>query len=424
MTLQTGMITNLNDVLNVLATFLAAHGWTIDGNWLEPVFVRNQIVATPSPPLPAEEWWRYGRRLHAHKGPLYIHAQDFWYTYNFAYGTVNNFGLVGALQGPGIALTVATGVDPVTVAGFPLSHYNSSGPADPNFFTQPGVPVNNVGTPRTTIMPVCNIVSQPLGRWRPAIPGGPNAIMDATDPMSNPGGDPLLPAPFGAPGGAAAPMKYWLLCDAAGDNVIMVVDRSGVDYPEIGNTPYLYFGDMSATKGGAWAGGIYGGASHGCNNVWNIVLNEYHHCTRFAPPGGQRDSGGAPCFLMLDADGYSGWYTLGNHGGNGTGHEFTSTTVLTAKPGDANRDPLGLQDPGILPMTLRYRDTTVAPGPPMLATYWAIRRANGLWSMIGILPEIYQARVKGASLGTVASMPTGTKEAIYFDGFAVVSEIP
>jgi hypothetical protein len=411
-TFQTGTITNLNDVLDVLATFLTSIGWTVDGNWREPIFVRNQIIATPSPPLPQEKWWRYGRRIHAHKGPLYISAQDFWYTYDFSYGTTNNFSLVGALQGPGISMTVSSGlntVSPGVDADHPLSDYDGAGPAFPNFFTQPGVPDNGAGVTRTFIMPLPLITGQPLGRWRPVIGGGPNALMDPTSVLSNPGGDPDLPAPF------VTPMTYWLMSDVAGDNVFMIVDRSNTDYSWIQTTPYLYFGDMSATKGGAWTGGLYAGASHGNTGVFELVLDEPFHCTRFAPPGAQRD-GSVASILLADVDSWSGWLSL--MGSNsGTARHFVSTTVLDPKPTDFNQNPLGIGDPSILPMTLRRRNSSVAPGPPCLPTYWVVKRDNGLWSLMGSLPDVYQARTVGVSLGSAA--PAGADDLIYFDGYAI-----
>jgi hypothetical protein len=123
--------------------------------------------------------------------------------------------------------------------------------------------------------------------------------------------------------------------------------------------------------------------------------------------------------LLADIDSWVGKYAgLGNNGGTvGTGRDFASTTVLDPKPSDFNQNPLGILDPSILPMILRRRNSSVAPGPPCLPTYWLAQRDNGLWSMLGSLRDVYQARIHGISIGTAA--PAGADDLIYFDGFAI-----
>lgn len=410
MSYQTGTIAKLNDVLNVLATFLAANGWTIGGNWNEPMYVRT---------ISGDLRWRYGRRIYATKGTMAISAQDFYYTHTVTYGTFSGAG-AGATVGPGIAITVGTAVGGVgggTDAGHPLSGYNLTGPAAfPTFQDILGVPQSASGVTRTFIMPLPDCVSHPMGSYN----GGLND-MQPTFAASNPSGDPTLPTFFGPIGGAATPMKYWLIADSAGGNIMMVVDRTGYDLSTICTTPYLYFGDMSAEKGGAWTGGQYLGASLGCNETFLIVAGEFNHVNRFGPPGALRDTGSLTTVLKAQIDGFDGWVGLGNNLGNTvwTGRNFNSTTMLEAKVGDPNSALLGIVNHGALFTTLRSRGSTLANGPVCLPTYWLAQRDNTLWSLLGVLPDVYQAKTKGMYPGKVVLLDDAVTQMIYFDGFAV-----
>ena len=401
MSYQTGTIAKLNDVLNVLATFLTANGWTIYGNWLEPVYVRPQNVVTTV--SQDELWWRFARRLHASKSGVYISAQDFFYTYDFSYGTTKG-ALAGVVQGPGIAVTISTsfnagsaGVD----AGHPYTGYNASGPPFPGFYSQPGVPLKAGGSARTFIMPLPQCISHPLGRWWSG-----DHVMNPASAISNPGLDATLPAVFGVPAGAAVPMPYWLFCDATGDNVVFVVDRTGVDFNYIQASPYLFFGTVNSTKSGAWTGGPYCGASRGNDNAWSVVLNEPWRFQHFGPPGAESDgSQTTPMVLRVDVDTVVGGYF--EMDGN-----LTSTTVLNPKPPEG---VIGSPPAGLAGMTLRMRSSSMANGAPCLPTYWAVKRDSGLYSLVATLPNVYQAKTQGMSVG----QDDGSGTVAYFDGFAV-----
>lgn len=403
MSYQTGTIANLNDVLKVLGDFLAANGWAVYGNWLEPV--QTQILPTSDPAYFGRAW-RFGRRLMASKGAVFIAAQDFFYTMDRSYGTYHSLG-VGVFQGPGIAITIGTafndpgGFSAGNDAAHPVHGYDASGPlyaaldwiplANP-----PIAPAN--GRVRTFIMPLPNLSAAPTGNYHPMefVAGDPLYHYMGTNV-----GEEQLIAPFGTPGGAAKPMKYWLMCDATGDNVVMVVDRSGVNAAPVSDTPYLYFGDMSVTKGGAWVGGAYCGASLGCDAPFIFTFANANNASRWAPPGALRDDGSLPMVLRMTVDTFAGWVGLGKNTDTniGTGRSLASSTLLVPKPADGNPNPLGTLDPGIVMNTLRLRRSSVGNGGPCLPTYWVVQRDNGNWSLAGLLPDVFQVQTLGIAAG-------------------------
>lgn len=425
-TLESGLIVNLNDVLDVLATFLTRHGWTIYGNWREPVAMLKETTSNPAVFGYA---WRYGRRLHANKGAVYITAQDYFYTMDRTYGTFHALG-VGVYQGPGIALSIGTGWADAgfgagTDAAHPIAGYNGTGPTHDiadwvNVANPPIAPGN--GRARTFIMPLPNVVGQPNGDWHNTAwtLGDPLDHTMAEDP-ANPG----MPAPFGTPGGAAKAMRYWLMCDDAGDNVMMVVDRSGVNAAPVSGTPYLYFGDLSATKGGAWVGGAYAGASLGNDSTYILTLDNANNVNRFAAPGAMTDNGTVPMVVRMTVDSFTGWAGLGNNADPniGTGRSLASSGMVVPKPGDGNTLPFGLVDPGILAKTLRFRDSAMANGAPLLPLYLVAQRDNGNWSLAAILPGIYQANTNGIAIGKYDNTGATLTPVIYFDGFAYVGTL-
>lgn len=403
MTFQTGTVTNLNDLLDQFATFLAAAGWTIVGNWREPMLMSIGTFVGPGGSEP-DYVWRWGRRLHVQKGTKCISMQDFYVTKDIEYGTNGTLN-----AGPGIAASISTSINAQPAIQPLASDYDGTGPAQFPTFTQPGASGSVNGIIRTVIMPLPTLVSQVGGTWRAS-----THVMSETVVG--------LPGPFGVPGGAAIPLPYWFMSDATGDNVIMAVLRGG-DAAFINRTPYLYFGELR--KGGVWTGGNYLGASHGNNNCF--ISAATFGTPRFGPPGAMADGFSIHTLLRADVDSFINKYiglSTNIDPNVQTGKSFSSTTSLLPKNdlGDPSSGVFGIEANGLWYGSLRFRRSIVGNAAPLLPTYWVAKRdvINGvqMYSLLGVLPNIYQAETTGFSPGTEWAARDGTVYVI-FDGYAV-----
>lgn len=402
MAYQTGTVANLNDLLAEFATFLAGAGWTIVGNWREPIVMFTSISFPPGGPQTTYHW-RWGRRLHVSKGTKFISMQDAYITKDIVYGT--NPGTLGNLaNGPQISASISSSIN-----AQPADHP----PGDPPYtgmpsmfptYTQPGAPGSVNGIIRTVTMPLPSVVAQPAGTWIAGLGGG-EAPID-------------LPAPFGAPGGAADPCRYWFMSDATGDNVIMCTVRTG-DLSYIPLVSYLYFGSLR--KGGVWPGGEYLGACHGNNGAW--VTTDTFRANRWGPPGAMHDGNGIHTLLHIEVDAFVGANRYAGLSTNQdpnvwTGRKFSSTTLLVPKAGDPSGGVFGIEQNGVHYGTARLRRSALYEGAPMWPTYWMILRDNGLYSTLGVLPNIFQANTQGFAPGEEYPAKDGTTY-VMFDGFAV-----
>lgn len=398
---QSGTVVNLNDLLDEFATFLAANGWTIVGNWREPM---TMTVSPTGGGMTGDEpvyHWRWARRVHASKGTLHISMQDVFTTKDIIYGT--NTGIPGGQlnAGPQISAAISSSIN--AQPSTPAQPYH--GP--PSFFPdypQPGTPTSVNAIVRTVTMPLPHIVDQPAGSWV-ASTGGGEAPID-------------LPAAFGNPGGSAVPCPYWFMCDASGDNVIMCVVRTG-DLSYIPIVSYLYFGKVE--KQGTWNGGEYIGACHGNNGAW--VNTDTFKANRWGPPGSMMDGTSVHTLLHIEIDSFVGanryaGLQLSEDNNIWTGRHFSSTTLLSPKPGDPAGGIFGTQDNGVHYGTARFHKSSLMNGAPMLPTYWVAKRDNDLYSILGLLPNIYQAETTGFAPGEEYTAKDGTIYVV-FDGFAV-----
>lgn len=399
MAYQTGTVANLNDLLDTFATFLGANGWTIVGNWREPMLVSIGAFGGP-PPEPVYNW-RWARRLHVEKGSLHISMQDFWGTKDIEYGnngTLNN--------GPGISASISASIAAQPAdSGLDPSAYDAIGPAQFPTYTQAGAPGSVNGIIRTVIMPLPSVTGQPTGSWR------------ASTHLMAPTGDPLA-APFGIPLGAADPARYWMFADASGDNVVLCVLRAD-DLSYIPLVSYLYFGKV--IKGGVWTGGEFLGASHGNNG--GVVTTDVHRANRWGPPGAMVDGFGIHTLLHIEVDAFVGanrYAGLSTNQDNNiwTGKKFSSTSLLVPKASDPSPGVFGVEPNGVHLGTARLRRSAVYDGAPMWPTYWMIKRDNGLYSTLGVLPNIFQTNSQGFAPGEEYPAKDGTVYVI-FDGFAV-----
>lgn len=412
MSYQTGTVAHLNDLLDVFATFLAAAGWTIVGNWLEPMFTFAGTSGIPAQPT---SYWRYARRVHASKGAMFVSMQDFyigpqWYQY------ASNGG---AGIGPSIALHMGTGFSggsPGVTADHELHHdYDGTGPSTFGTFSGPGGPITMSGRGCTAIMPLPSVVGQVTGKWLSGAMG-----MSLSGPIEDPQ-DETLPALFGVPEGAIIPCKYWMFADATGDNVLLATLRNREDLAVVPVVTYLYFGTLQ--KEGTWTGGQYFGATHGNNWVYTGVWTgtyQGQQVVRFGPPGAMADELSVHTFLRADIPGVisSGWLglcTTTNPTG-WTGGKLSSTTLMAPK--SFFESPRGLEQNGVHYGTMRYRRSISGNAAPLLPTYWTTQLPNGLYTILGLLPNIFQANTLGFGPGTETLGPDGNTYVI-FDDFAV-----
>lgn len=391
MSYATGTAATINLVLDLFATFLASAGWTIVGNWREPM-----QVSASGPTLN----WRYGRRLLLSKGSKALTLQDFYLgPLSVSYGTAGGTPTGGNQRnGPGIAMiagSAATGAGG-TDAAHPITGYDSIGPVSIASFAADvsSPPGSTTGVIRTVIMPLPAVTHQDTGSWAP---GGPMVT------------DGIEVAPFGTPGGGTIPLTYWMMADASGDNVVLVVLHDGLLTPK---TTYLFFGDLRKS-GGYSDTACYYGASHSNSQAFTGVDTLGHEVYRFGPPASMQD--GFPDFLVhVDVDTTTGkWPAICTLATNpGTGRRLSSTTEMVA--------PLsGLVANSVHYGTLAQRKASLSDGAPLLPTTILAERDSGLWSVIGDIPTIYQARTVGFAPGTEWTDGAG-RTFLVFDGFAVL----
>lgn len=420
MAYQTGTVANLNDVLRTLRIFLEAQGWTTHVNYREPIFL-NRTIDHRTSPFPYDVLhWRWGQRLAMSKGTKFFAAQDFYLTGDSSYGTN-----VGFANGPGIAIVAGTaranivepddeayrgGAHPAwyrhyTLAGdgvTPIYGQDSAGPISiPTFFQD----VAQAST--IMIMPLPMVTSQENGTWTSADEFWVNGY---------PNNDTELYAPFGPAGGAASPAKYWLMSDPADDSWTMVMVHDTIS--QTIRTPYMGMGTLK--KAGNWVGtGDYLCASHNRLNAFTGTdVSTYpligHEINRFGPPASVVDDGGETFSVFLpavDSTG-AGWRSVG-----GGARRILSTVEMEP----ISVAPLG-QKTGFGYNSLRTLRSSMVDAAPGLPIFLTVMRDSGLQSMIGSVPNIFQAKTFGFSYGTETLAPNGDTYVV-FDGF-MIKKVP
>jgi hypothetical protein len=381
---QTGTFTNVNDVLDIFATFLTAAGWTIVGNWREPMWTNTTTPGTTY-------HWRFARRLLISKGNKYLTLQDFYLKpSDIVYGTNGT-----NKNGPGIALIAGTGVTGGAGgndAAHPVSGYNTTGPIFIPSFTSDvtAPPSSTTGVIRTVIMPLPMVSSQHTGTW---VTGGPMVT------------DGVEAAPF------AVAASYWMMADATGDNVALVILH---DNTTTSKTSYLVFGDLR--KSGGWAEtGVYYGASLSNVHAFTGLDVDGHDIERFGAPASMQD--GFPSFLVrVNVDSTTGKWPANTNVAldPGTGRRLSSTTELRA----SSPNPLGIIANGVHSSIFVGRKGSLSDGAPLIPTVLFAERDSGLWSMIGDIPTIFQANSVGFAPGSEWTNGAGDTYVV-FDGFAV-----
>jgi hypothetical protein len=379
---QTGTVTNINDLLDTFKTFLVGAGWTVHSWWREKMMMG---VFTGGIPLHDEYSYRFGVRLSVSKGTKHVLMQDFYITHDFLYGT--NGGTFPK-NGPGIAVIMGAAA---AATDFVDGAIHGGVALFPTFTTPATVPETNI-----MVCPLPSVTHQDSGTWDPSDVNHPLGIDDGT-----------LAAPFGPVGGAPVPMPYWMFADATGDNVVLVVLH---DNTTTLRTTYICFGDL--LKAGNWNGGTYLGASHATVNAFTGLDGPGHAVNRFGPPGAIADDGGITFSVRItdpvDST-LAGWFGLG-----GGGRRIISSAEMDIQ----GVGPTGLRTGSFGFGILRTLRSSVVDGAPGLPVYLAIQRDSGLLSLIGTLPNIYQAKSAGFVPGTDTLAQNGDA-VVVFDGFSV-----
>lgn len=418
MAYTTGVAVNLGDILDAFVTFLTASGWTVDGHWRDAVYYRT-TQSSDIGGLFDVYHWRYARYIGAHKGSKYVVLQDFYTSPNLEYGTVpGNSGRIG----PGIAMVCGDGpVTGGTEAGQDPNWYTNTGATDGagpeqglGFASRcAGLPGDTTGIVRTVILPLPPVLNAGAGTWAPDRGG----IMVTDGVLAEPFSD-------GAAVPSARSYTYWFMSDASGDNVILVVQRPPQSLDGVvPSTPYLFFGDIikAGNLVGGTAPGRYFGASHSHENAFNVDGSARQYISRFGAPGETAD-GGAPTFLVrVDVDTTVGkWPAITNStGAPGTGRRLCSTTIMPAYAATSSSGTVfGVQGGGVAYASLNTLRSSLRNSAPMLPIKILAERDNGMWSVLGEIPEIYHATTFGFVPGTEAQSYNGDTYLI-FDGFAV-----
>lgn len=383
MAYQTGTFTNLNDVLDGWKTFLAANGWTIRAWWRERMKMSTFLGGIPLHDLTS---YRFGVRLSASKGNKHFVAQDFYITHDILYGTNG-----GAIQraGPGIAIMMSGTTVPLTdidgavhgvgVADFPSYTGVATAPSSSIF-----------------IMPLPAVTAQTSGTLDPQDVNHTDGIDDGT-----------LLAPFGPAGGAAVPAKYWMFSDASGDNVALVMLH---DNTTTLKCTYWVMGDIN--RAGDWAAASpFIACSHSNLAAFLGTDSPGHAIFRFGAPGSIMDDFGITCAVKMPIvdSSAAGW--------NGIGPAGRRLQGFAEMPIQGGTGPLGLKT-GMGYNTLGIVKASLEDGAPGLPLFLVVRRDNGLLSMIGAIPNIYQANTFGFPMGTETLDKAGTTQVI-FDGFFI-----
>jgi hypothetical protein len=245
------------------------------------------------------------------------------------------------------------------------------------------------------------------------------AWVDPTDTRWwNQGGAPTLANQTAFNGGLTCIMftpagvitNYWMFADAAGDNVVLVGFKTAGVYS------HLYFGDIIKVQ--AWVGsGVYFGASSAMNGG---VLDADGTSVMPAPPAAIA-SNKAIALLKCDVDSWVGkWVSLTHQSGltspssSGKGMQATAHRVGAS---DEQFDNIGF-------WSLRTNAASSRTGALiMLPILWLVERdfggalAGGGYSLVGTIPNIFQAQTAGFVPG--AAFTISTDPYIVFPGYAI-----
>lgn len=406
MSFQTGTLNNINDVLRTLRVFLLANGWTVDVDFREPLLM-SVLNNHPAPGFTTQTW-RWAQMLGMSKGTKHFVAQDFYIMHDLNFGT--NGGTFPKV-GPGIAICIGTAATPLatpedetywggihpawyrhyTLAGDGVTPIYQQDTQGPNQFASFNGRLANPSP--SMVMPLPAVWTQESGSWSNAdfywVNGYPN-------------NDTELPAPFGPLGGSTGvPMKYWLMCDATGDNWAMVCLH---DTTTTAKTTFMCMGDL--VKTGPWVGGAYVGTSHSTANAFTGADFAGHAINRFGPPASVVDDNGMNFAVRMTVDSSpAAWVGIG-----AGARRLTSSAQIAG--------PFGLRTGSVDYTVLKTRRSSLNDGAPCLPPYLFVQRDSGLLSMVGVPPNLYQANTTGFAPGTEWTDGAGVTYVV-FDGFAI-----
>jgi hypothetical protein len=204
--------------------------------------------------------------------------------------------------------------------------------------------------------------------------------------------------------------NYWMFADATGDNVVLVAFKTAGVYT------YLYFGDIIKVQ--AWNGnGVYFGAS---SPMPGSVLDADGTSVMPAPPAAIA-SNKAVGFLRCDVDSFAGKWTSLTHTSGAT------SILSTGKAMQATAHRVGASDQqfdNIGYWSLRTNAASSRTGALiMLPILWLVERdfggalSGGGYSLVGTIPNIFQAQTAGFVPGAAFSISTDPY--IVFPGFAI-----
>ena len=226
--------------------------------------------------------------------------------------------------------------------------------------------------------------------------------------------------------------NYYFFADAAGDNVVLVVERVPGLYV------YLFWG-ISLVKAGTWTGGLYFGGSSDSYEASNTLGVNSPGWTETSPcPGSHEDINGYPAaFVRCDSDSFVGQWIgisesvnplVGFTGRNGASSVFSSDQnhgAVSPTP-SIPRYATATDSPADNPHQFQFQQTSQLDGRAnLLPVLWWVGRDGssgnaGGFSLIGSLPLIFFSNGVGNGFSSAGEYVIGPDTYKMFPNFAVL----
>lgn len=227
--------------------------------------------------------------------------------------------------------------------------------------------------------------------------------------------------------------NYYFFSDTAGDNIVVVVEKSPGVYL------HLFLG-KSLVKNGTWTGGMYfGGSSSGYYASYRFFGANVPGWTETAPcPGSHEDVNSlAAGFVRCDSDSFTGkWIAISDNLGPTTGFTGrTGASSIFASDGIHGGGAITTSIPryattvdavSATPHQFQYAQTSAIDGRANLlpALWWVGRDGSsgnaGGFSPIGTLPMVFFSNGVGNGFGPTEDYTIGTDTYKLFPNFAVL----
>jgi hypothetical protein len=221
--------------------------------------------------------------------------------------------------------------------------------------------------------------------------------------------------------GGTAITNYYFFCDGAGDNVVVVVEKTPGNYVHMG-------WGSSLVKAGTWTGAAYFfGSSQGYHAGENVTSTPSPgYVTTAGCPGGHAEFNGSSqnTFVRVDIDSFVGlWIGIGDNSGATSGYTGKNGASSVAVAAAMRAEIAYYSDTTSSAYGFQNRQTSSLDGRANLlpVLLWGARDVSG-YSLIGTLPNIFSANATVNGYAPASLYTIGSINYMVFPNFAVVKQ--